>query len=350
MKHSRFKVLVWVGAVSAGGLALACSDATGSANAGGAGQSNTGGASSAGTANTAGAMNAGAAGAATGGGNGGVGGSLGGSAAGGSANLGGSATAGGGVAGTAGASGGAGGTAGAGPRVVILTYNDRTATANGEDAKIGNDWPHRLPLAKQMLTDVDPDAFGIQEATDGQVSDLTPGYRVLREAEVAIFYRADRLEALDGGSMKLGVFGNPDPWGDRWVLWQRFRPVFGTKTFYLFVTHLSTAGDNVPQAKQVFDAATAKAADGTPTVVIGDFNYDAAGTLLGAGFSDAVSDHLGTFHAFAGGRGGPRFDFIGTKHFTSIESQVYTHADTSHSPPVYPSDHYPVWARLQLSP
>ena len=114
-----------------------------------------------------------------------------------------------------------------------------------------------------------------------------------------------------------------------------------------FNTHLSTAGDNVPQSEFVLELAAAWAAQGKSVVVVGDFNYNAASVIAEQGFTDLVSDHAGTFHAFAGGRGGPRFDFIAGQLVTSEESGVDTR-QSSGEPTVYPSDHYPVWARLKL--
>ena len=105
----------------------------------------------------------------------------------------------------------------------ILTYNDRTSHADAEDAPSGNDWALRRPLVLEMLKELDPDVVGVQEVTDGQIQDLSPNFAVLRREEVALLYRADRLKALEGGAIQLGEFGNPDPWGNRWALWQRFR-------------------------------------------------------------------------------------------------------------------------------
>jgi hypothetical protein len=230
----------------------------------------------------------------------------------------------------------------------LLTYNIRTAGADEEDALLHNDWPHRKAFALRMLKDLDSDVIGLQEATDGQVKDLEPGFAVLRQEELALLYRADRLEVLEGGFLTLGAFGQPDPWGERWALWQRFRPRPGGPSFLVVVTHLSTAGDQVPQADQVINLALAKQHPGEPTVVMGDFNFDASTRLAARGFADALPDHRGTFHAFKGGRGGPRLDVIGLSSCRAVQAKVDTRRMLVEGAWVYPSDHYPVMATVVL--
>lgn len=226
----------------------------------------------------------------------------------------------------------------------ILTYNDRTAHADPEDAPSGNDWAQRRPLALRLLKELDPDVVGVQEATDGQIQELSPGFAALRKEELALLYRADRLRALEGGAIRLGVFGHPDPWGERWALWQRFQKRTGGPAFTVFVTHLSTAQDQLPQARQVLDAARTK---GPRVLVLGDFNFDAGGLLPEFGFQDVVLDHGGTFHAFKGGRAGDRLDFIGARGLKPVLAGVHTGSERIDEHTVYPSDHFPVWAAFE---
>ena len=234
-------------------------------------------------------------------------------------------------------------------QVVAVSYNIRTAYADESDAKLGNDWPKRKPLALKMIQDLDPDIVGIQEATEGQVRDLQEGFEAFQKVELAFLHRPDRLQALEGGFLTLGAFGNPDPWGDRWVLWQRFRPRGGGPAFVVVMTHLSTAKDNLPQAVRVLDLAVEKGRDGTPLLVMGDFNFDAAPMLAKRGFQDALTDKKGTFHAFKGGREGERIDFIGVKGFKVVGEGVYTRMEGKGAETIYPSDHYPIWAKVVLT-
>lgn len=233
------------------------------------------------------------------------------------------------------------------PLLRILTFNLRTATADAVDAPRGNDWARRRSVAQALLTDLNPDVLGFQEAheAEGQTSALLavlPGYRCSQHEELALLWNPNRVEALDGGAVTLGVFGHPDPWGPRWVQWQRFRVVATGKPLLVVNTHLSVEADHEPQARQVFDVARTQGRD-QPALVMGDFNFDASGLLNQYGFADAVPDHGGTFHDFLGGRDNPRLDFLATKGLAVSRAGVDTRSERQDRWEVYPSDHYPVW-------
>jgi hypothetical protein len=271
-----------------------------------------------------------------------------GSSAGGSGGNGGAGAGAGGMGagGTSSGASGAGGQTAAPVQVTVMSFNIRTKDADGADAQLGNEWAKRLPLARAVLADKKPAVVGLQESTASQVGDIEEGFEVLPATDVTVLYDGEQLEALEGKVVDIGNYGQMDPWGPRYCNWQRFRVIGSTAEFVFFNTHLSTAGDNVPQSKFVFDLASAWAEKGYPVVVVGDFNYDAAQNLSAAGFGDAMTDHEGTFHAFAGGRSGPRLDFIGLQGTTSLESAVDTRSQSG----VYPSDHYPLWATLAVAP
>ena len=230
-----------------------------------------------------------------------------------------------------------------------LCCNIRTAYADREDAKLGNAWPQRKPLALRLLREVDPDLIGIQEATDGQVQDLAPGFKVLHREELALLYRPERLEALEGGVLALGTFGNADPWGDRYVQWQVFQAKAGGWKVLVLNTHLSVKGDHTPQARQVLDLAEEKGR-GLPILVMGDFNFDAGGMLAARGFQDPIPDHQGTFHAFKGGRAGERIDFFGLRKLEALDWGIPTFSEKAGTFTVYPTDHYPLWVKVVPAP
>jgi endonuclease/exonuclease/phosphatase family metal-dependent hydrolase len=262
----------------------------------------------------------------------------------------------GGVTGNAG-SGGGGSSAGTGAgggqpndhaAVKVLTFNVRTQEADPVDAPLGNDWVKRLPLALEVLSAQAPDVVGLQEATDAQVEALKGSFALLGAPGVSILYDASRLTPLEGAVVGVGNYGNMDPWGERYCNWQRFKLEGTSSEFVFFNTHLSTAGDNVPQAEFVLEMAATWAEQGLPSVVVGDFNYDASATIAAHGFVDGLSDHAGTFHGFAGGRSGPRLDFIALAGASAQGSGVDTRSDDAADPTVYPSDHYPVWGLLEL--
>jgi endonuclease/exonuclease/phosphatase family metal-dependent hydrolase len=98
-----------------------------------------------------------------------------------------------------------------------------------------------------------------------------------------------------------------------------------------------------------------------PVVVTGDFNADAGSDpyklLLGSGnAATRMTDTFraanagvvkgdGTRHAFRGGRGGPRIDWIlaSATAFRTVDADI----DHTRSLLAYPSDHFPVTAVLR---
>lgn len=230
----------------------------------------------------------------------------------------------------------------------VVSFNDRTQGADAEDAPLGNDWHQRLPLVRDMLKDLDPDLIGIQEATAQQVHDISKNFEVILKEELAILFRPDRLEKLESGSLRLGVFGSPDPWGDRWLLWVRLRSKASKREFLAFVTHLSTAADQVPQARQVLDfARELNLKTKLPTCLLGDFNFNVASLVAEYGFVDAMKDKAGTFHAFKGGRQGERIDFIALKQFEPQKSGVDDRSRSGPKGPIFASDHHTLWMDVQ---
>jgi endonuclease/exonuclease/phosphatase family metal-dependent hydrolase len=228
----------------------------------------------------------------------------------------------------------------------VMTFNVRTSDADGSDATIGNDWARRRSLAQAVLSDNDPDVVALEEATSGQVADLRSGFAVLSRPGVVLLYDAGRVDAVDGGSFDVGNYGNSDPWGPRYCNWEKFRLRSNGREFFVYGAHLSTAGDNVPQLRYLLSRADESASAGYPTIVTGDFNFDATTLLRDKSWADAVTDKGGTFHNFHGSRG-VRLDFIGLKNLSSVSSGVDTRRDATRSPTVYPSDHYPVRAVLE---
>lgn len=230
----------------------------------------------------------------------------------------------------------------------VISFNDRTQGADAEDALLGNEWRQRLPLVRDMLKDLDPDLIGIQEATGHQVQGISTNFEVVRKEELAILFRPDRLEKRESGFLKLGVFGSPDPWGDRWLLWVRLRSKASKREFLALVTHLSTAADQVPQARQVLDfARELNLKTKLPTCLLGDFNFNVASLLPEYGFVDAMKDKAGTFHAFMGGRQGERIDFIAIKQFEPRESGVDARSRPGPKGPIFASDHHTLWMDVQ---
>lgn len=264
------------------------------------------------------------------------------------------------------------------PELTVMTFNLRYA------ARDAHPWERRLPLVVELWRQARPDVVGTQEGLYGQLRDLErelPDYRWIglgREGGshgefMAIFFRPDALEPLEYDHFWLSE--TPDrigsqSWGSacpRMVTWVRFRHVASGRELVVVNTHL----DHVSERARVESAALilerTAAFDGhvpfdagVPHVLLGDFNAAAGESepyrrlVERGGFRDAwvLADHrgpeVGTFHGYAGPReGGPRIDWILVrKRFRVREARILTFGRDGE----WPSDHFPVLARLVLPP
>lgn len=261
-------------------------------------------------------------------------------------------------------------------QLTVMTYNLRYASPQGE-----NNWPARRPVAKALIESAAPDLIGTQEGLYGQLRDLEadlPDYAWLglgreggsRGEFMAIFYRRDRWDPLEYDHYWLS--DTPErigsaTWGNtvrRMVTWVRFRRLPEGPSLYFVNTHF----DHQVQASREKSAElllnrSGQLASELPVVLVGDFNAAAGAnpaydTLLaspaagGAAFRDAWLEapqrgpDVGTFHNYRGPRPGPRIDWILLRGpVQALSAEVLTFEQAGQ----YPSDHFPVLARLKLT-
>ncbi len=256
--------------------------------------------------------------------------------------------------------------------MTAMAYNLRYASDEGPHA-----WHLRLPLAVEMLESEDPDLIGTQEGLYRQLKDLDaalPRYRWIglgrdggsRGEFMAIFYRHERFEPLEYDHYWLSdtpdVIGSAS-WGNdnrRMVTWVRFRDRSSGEELYFINTHF----DHRLQAAREKSAALVwektQELDGhLPIVLVGDFNAAAGNNPA---YSHLVAEDrfrdswpeahdrgpaVGTFHGYRGPRpDGARIDWILLRG--PIRAKA-THVVTFERDGAYPSDHFPVVARLSLS-
>jgi endonuclease/exonuclease/phosphatase family metal-dependent hydrolase len=257
------------------------------------------------------------------------------------------------------------------PPLQVMTFNLRYASATSP-----NSWPQRRPVMRALLQEYAPDVIGTQEGLYQQLKDLAtdlPAYEWTglgreggsRGEFMAVFYRTDRLEPLGFDHFWLSqtpeVIGSKS-WGNvlpRMATWVKFRDRQTKQEFYFFNTHL----DHLSQASREKSAALilqrVEALKTTlPVVLAGDFNAAAGQNkvyelLIGPqAFTDTWTaaerrgEAIGTFHNFGGqAPGGRRIDWILTRGpVTTAFTEVVTFARNGQ----YPSDHFPVVARLRL--
>lgn len=266
-----------------------------------------------------------------------------------------------------------------------MSYNLRCDTPDDGD----NAWPHRADEAAQVVVELAPDVFGVQEGFFGMLEDLNerlPGYTWLGQGRdgggegefSAIFYRPDRLRVVSSGHFWLS--SQPDTPGSiypgascpRMCTWAHF--IGGrkehAKEFYFFNTHLDHRSEEARVAGALMilerlDEARKKRI--LPAILTGDMNawpespailallsdsdsgpplYDAADWLRDRGGQIGA-----TYHGFQGdewerGTLGEPIDYVfhteewGVNAFGVYKEQINGR---------YPSDHYPVWADLVLT-
>jgi len=256
--------------------------------------------------------------------------------------------------------------------LVVMTYNLRYASPTPP-----NSWPQRRPVAKAMIDEQRPDLIGTQEGLYGQLKDLdadVPDYDWIglgrdggsRGEFMAVFYRRERLEPLAYDHFWLS--DTPEviasvTWGHtcrRMVTWVKFRDRVTGRRFYFFNTHFDHESRRARRLsaqlvlRRVLDLKTE-----LPVVLVGDFNSAAQNsqvyeTLVGENaFRDTWltaakrGERLGTFHGYHTPRpDGARIDWILLRGPIKAKStRIVTFARNGQ----YPSDHFPVVARLLFS-
>ncbi|MCF7220216.1 endonuclease/exonuclease/phosphatase family protein [Marilutibacter chinensis] len=267
-------------------------------------------------------------------------------------------------------------TAAMGAALDVMTFNLRYAGTRPPNA-----WAERRPVVLELLRRRAPDLVGTQEGLYRQLIDIDEG---LPEYEwiglgrdggshgefMAVFYRRDRLVPLEYDHFWLSdtpeAIGSRS-WGNRFsrmATWVRFRDRQSGCELYALNTHLDheTPAARTKSAQLLVDRVSGFE-PGIPVVLLGDFNAATTGpeaadqvyaTLTAEGaFVDTWNEAgqgepaFGTFHDFGGtgnAAGGARIDWILTRGaFVTRSAGIDTFARDGQ----YPSDHFPVTARVE---
>lgn len=258
----------------------------------------------------------------------------------------------------------------------VMTFNIRYGTArDGENA-----WPNRRELVIDVIRSHDPQVLGVQEALRFQLDELgaaLSGYGEvgvgrddgLEEGEyAAILYDTERLETIEQGTFWFS--STPETpgsmsWGNgitRIATWARFRDLAAEGTFYVYNLHWDHESQPSRDSSAVLlleHLAARSSPD--PVVVMGDFNAGESNTayrtvLAGASRVEGAPRVIDTFrsanpsarnvrtaHGFRGGEDGEKIDAV----LVSVEWDVIAASiDRTAEDGRYPSDHYPVTARI----
>ncbi len=249
-----------------------------------------------------------------------------------------------------------------------------------------NQWRHRESLNIATIRAHEPDLIGMQEVQTGNLKayqrELTayhwtawPEYGDAPPHEwPAIYWNPSRLCPIDSGGFWLSE--TPDRHSRSWATdcirsaaWIIFRCVESGATIVHLNTHLDHVSDEarVQGARLIVDRVSALQANGAAAIITGDFNDDpgspAYRVFTEAGFADAHvaannSDDPLESYTNHGWRGYPfdrpddrprRIDWIVTRDGASSSATTRTCTIVRDAaPPVYPSDHFPVVAEIEI--
>ena len=257
------------------------------------------------------------------------------------------------------------------PALSVMTFNIRYGTADDGE----NNWAARRELLYQVIREQDADVIGLQEALDFQIDAIlaaVPGYAVVgvgrndgaRKGEyAAILFRKDRLQVASSGTFWFS--DTPEvvastTWGNRITricTWARFIDRDG-RAFWHFNLHLDH--ESQPSREKSVELlrrrVDARAFPNEPVVITGDFNVGEknpalAALVAGGAFLDTFRQmhpeekRAGTFTGFTAGKvDGDKIDYIFVQPGTTVLAAEIVRTSRNDR---YPSDHFPVTARIR---
>ncbi len=255
------------------------------------------------------------------------------------------------------------------PPLTVMSFNIRYGTASDAD----NHWLKRREQLFALLREQQADVIGLQEALHDQIEEIlqaVPGYDYVgvgrsdgrRAGEyAAILYRTARLRPRRSdtfwfsdtpGVVKSTSWGNQI---ERICTWAYFEDREGP-AFYLYNVHLDHQSQPSRERSAALLLERIKTRDpGAPAVVTGDFNAgenNPAAVAMRASFLDSFrvlhpdAREAGTFNGFTFGQtSGDKIDFVFVEPGTdAVEAAIVRTSRDGR----YPSDHFPVTARIRL--
>lgn len=277
---------------------------------------------------------------------------------------------------------------GAGAPIDVMSFNIRYGTANDGE----NRWDRRRDLLLDVVRGLNPDIVGLQEALHFQIQQMLramPDHRLLgvgrddgrtKGEYSAVLYRATRFRVRESGTFWFS--DRPDEpgstsWGNRIpriCTWARLTDRDG-RTFAVFNLHLDHQSQ--PSRERSAEALAARLAalpDDEPVIVTGDFNAGEDNVVIGyltgrrrsavdrpEGAPSAppspwlvdtfrqqhpAATEVGTFSSFVYGRtAGPKIDFVFVDRRIHVFAAAIVRTSRDRR---YPSDHFPVTARVAL--
>ena len=261
--------------------------------------------------------------------------------------------------------------------LTVMSFNIRYGTANDGE----NHWSRRRELLFDVVRDQNADLVGLQEALAFQIDEIiaaVPGYAVVGVGRddgkakgefSAILFRRDRFRVADSGTFWFSdtpAVPGSKSWGNnitRISTWARFVDRDGS-AFWHFNLHLDhqSQPSRERSTELLLQRISARPMPSEPVVVTGDFNVGednvAIKTLVGAKtgaeapFLDTFrvrqprATDAGTFNSFTFGKPGQdKIDYVLVQPGTEVLDAAIIRTSRNER---YPSDHFPVVARIKF--
>lgn len=254
--------------------------------------------------------------------------------------------------------------------LTVMTYNIRLNVAvDGENA-----WPLRKDFLTSQIRFYNPDLFGVQEATPGQVNDIStllPQYGCLgigRDGEGKgeasdIYFKKDRFLVKESNTFWLSE--TPDEISKGWdaafnrvCTYALLKDKESKKLIWVFNTHLDHIGEDA-RTKGIQLILTKIAALNTkdyPVIFMGDFNSEPDAERI-VNLKKVMNDSrdvseekpfgpVGTFNDFKHNEAVTKLiDYIFISKDADLKVKKYAVLSDSKDLK-YPSDHFPVYVEL----
>ena len=246
-----------------------------------------------------------------------------------------------------------------------------------------NAWDLRRDSVAKLIKKHGFDIFGTQEGHFHQLDDISArtGFKYIgkgREDGVrggetsAIFYNPKRFELLDSGDFWFAKTSDKPVMGwdaacKRICSWGEFRDLKTDKKFFFFSLHFDHKGKRArAESARLLVKKVSEISGNLPFLCVGDFNATPDSEPMKIIFAEkSFKDSLsvlrgapksagGTFHNFTGKPKPDRIDYIfvsdgvDVMDYAVIRDSVADLGLPANPKAVYPSDHFPVAAKLSI--
>lgn len=252
----------------------------------------------------------------------------------------------------------------------VVCYNIRS-DIDGKFTDGDNSWCYRMDASFEMIKDMKPDVFGMQEARPHQLYDMEenlPKYRRIgvgrddgrqKGEHAAIMFNKQTIKVMEWGTYWLSE--TPDIPSKGWdasyprtATWAKMRHLPSGKEFFIVNTHLDHRGKlaQMNGLALIRERVAKMNPDGIPMILMGDFNVfsdnpcivELDKEMTSARTSAIDSDTKGSYNGW--GTAERVIDYIYYSGFS--QCPVFKVIDKTYAKVPYISDHYPLFTILQF--